>query len=99
MILAGDIGGTKTLLRLANRDSNGFVVLYEKRFLNASYANFLELVRKFLADATINLGELAALSSACLGIAGPVRDRRSELTNLGWTFYGSWLWCLRIAAP
>jgi glucokinase len=85
MILAGDIGGTKTLLRLANRDSNGFVVLYEKRFLNASYANFLELVRKFLADATINLGELPALSSACLGIAGPVRDRRSELTNLGWT--------------
>ena len=89
MILAGDIGGTKTLLRLADKDANGFTVLYEQRFPSTSYANFLDLVREFLATATINLGELPSLSAACFGIAGPVRDRGSklttQLTNLGWT--------------
>jgi|JFJP01.1.fsa_nt_gi glucokinase len=89
MILAGDIGGTKTLLRLADKDSNGFKVLHEQRFLSANHVDFLELVKEFLATATINLGELPSLSAACFGIAGPVRDRGSkltaQLTNLGWT--------------
>ncbi|GBO53200.1 glucokinase [Pseudanabaena sp. lw0831] len=86
MILAGDIGGTKTLLRFAEKNSDGFTVLYEQRFAGASYANFSDLLREFVETAKINLGELPSLSAACFGIAGPVRDRRSQLTNLGWSF-------------
>ncbi|MCE2888608.1 MAG: glucokinase [Pseudanabaena sp. 42896M_M3] len=86
MILAGDIGGTKTLLRVAEKNSDGFTVLYEQRFAGASYVSFSDVLREFVETAKINLGELPLLSAACFGIAGPVRDRRSQLTNLGWSF-------------
>jgi glucokinase len=90
MILAGDIGGTKTLLRFAKKSSDGFTVLYEQRFAGASYASFSDVLREFIETAKINLGEFPSLSAACFGIAGPVRDRGSQLTaqltNLGWSF-------------
>ncbi len=90
MILAGDIGGTKTLLRLAEKNSDGFRILYEQRFTGADYASFSDVLRKFLENVKKHLGELPSLSAACFGIAGPVRDRGSQLTaqltNLGWSF-------------
>jgi glucokinase len=90
MILAGDIGGTKTLLRLAEANSDGFTVLHEQRFAGAGYASFSDVLREFLAKAKVKLGELPSLSAACFAIAGPVRDRGSQLTanltNLGWAF-------------
>ncbi|MEA5487981.1 MULTISPECIES: glucokinase [Pseudanabaena] len=86
IILAGDIGGTKTLLRVAEKNPDGFTVLYEQRFAGADYASFSDVLGEFIETAKINLGELPILSAACFGIAGPVRDRRSQLTNLGWSF-------------
>lgn len=86
IILAGDIGGTKTLLRVAEKNADGFRVLYEQRFAGASYANFSDVLREFVETAKINLGEGLELTAACFGIAGPVHDRRSQLTNLGWFF-------------
>jgi len=86
MILAGDIGGTKTLLCLAEKNSDGFTVLCEQRFAGADYANFSDVLHNFLITAKAHLGELPSLLAACFGIAGPVRDRKSQLTNLGWAF-------------
>jgi glucokinase len=85
-ILAGDIGGTKTLLRLAEKKADGFTVLYEQRFAGADYANFSDVLREFIGNIKVHLDVLPSLSGACFGIAGPVRDRRSQLTNLGWSF-------------
>jgi glucokinase len=90
IVLAGDIGGTKTLLRLAEKKADGFTVLYEQRFAGANYANFSDVLREFIANSKAHLGDLPRLSGACFGIAGPVRDRDSkltaQLTNLGWSF-------------
>ncbi len=91
IILAGDIGGTKTLLRLAERNpADQLLVLYEERFAGADYASFSDVLREFLTSAETHLDALPILSSACLAIAGPVRDRGSQLTaqltNLGWSF-------------
>jgi glucokinase len=90
IVLAGDIGGTKTLLRLAQKNAeknaDQFAVLYEQRFAGANYASFSDVLREFLEAAKIHLGDLPQISTACLGIAGPVRDRRAQLTNLGWSF-------------
>lgn len=86
IILAGDIGGTKTLLRVAEKNADGFRVLYEQRFASANYANFSDVLREFNETTKINLGEGLELTAACFGIAGPVHDRRSQLTNLGWFF-------------
>jgi glucokinase len=83
--LSGDIGGTKTLLRLSQRDECGnFATLVEQRFASSRYDQFSDLLHDFWGYAKVQLGQLPMIDHACFGIAGPVRDRQSQLTNLGW---------------
>jgi len=86
MILAGDIGGTKTLLRLSDHSSVESKLLYEQRFAGADYASFSDVLHEFLGNVKVHLSDLPTIAGACFGIAGPVRDRKSQLTNLGWFF-------------
>jgi glucokinase len=73
MILAGDIGGTKTHLALFTDQGAGPVEL-------ATYASrerdLVEMVRRFLAH------NRAEVRHACLGVAGPVQNGRGWATNL-----------------
>jgi len=71
-VIAGDVGGTKTLLRCV--DESGAVVA-ETRFESAKYATFDDLLRAF------DSGPVAA---ACFAVAGPVFAGRAGVTNLGW---------------
>lgn len=80
MILGGDIGGTKTLLALA--DEGGIV--HERRFPSRDWGDFSALLRAFLDDA----GCAANIAAACFGVAGPVLDERARLTYLPWTVDG-----------
>ena len=77
-ILAGDIGGTKTLLQL----KEGAEVLFERRFDSNAFATFEDLLAIFLDQAASE--GLAELSAACIGVAGPVEGRRAQVTNLPW---------------
>lgn len=74
-ILAGDIGGTKTLLRLLD----GGELIHEERFESGAYASFNDVLGAFLSDRH------AAPDSACFAVAGPVLDETAEVTNLSWT--------------
>jgi len=88
-ILAGDIGGTKTLLQIAADPSHSepLTVLYEQRFLSAEFSTFDELLEIFLAAAQqVNV---AMPTLACLGVAGPVDvnaqgNTSAKVTNLPW---------------
>lgn len=71
-VLAGDIGGTKTWLRLSCAGR----VLREERFDSAAFAGLTPMVAGFLDDA--------APESACFGVAGPVRGGSAQITNLPW---------------
>lgn len=82
MVLAGDIGGTKTLLQLAEPVRGRFRTLYEKRYASVDYTEFLPLVKSFVADAFLESGVRA--ETACFGIAGPVSGRTAVTTNLPW---------------
>jgi len=77
-ILAGDIGGTKTLLQLKDGDE----VLLERRFDSGAFDGFEALLEDFLSLA----GRLAkgGVTAACIGVAGPVQGRRARVTNLPW---------------
>jgi len=79
MILAGDIGGTKTVLAVyaGITDVPGNPV-HETRFKSADYQTFDTIVNAFLNQTG------ATPSAACFGVAGPVRDRHSRITNLPW---------------
>lgn len=81
-VLAGDIGGTKTLLQLSEPKSGGFDVLYEKRYASADYQEFLPLVQDFMAESYAKTGIKPV--AACFGIAGPVSGRTAVTTNLPW---------------
>ncbi|NKE70265.1 glucokinase [Candidatus Manganitrophus noduliformans] len=79
MILAGDIGGTKTILALFTCDGEKPVLLDEQVFPSRSYADFSQVVQEFLKDRKTSFRE------ACFGVAGPVVNGRCETTNLPWT--------------
>ncbi|MBU1690048.1 MAG: glucokinase [Gammaproteobacteria bacterium] len=75
-LLAGDIGGTKTLLQIFE---SGGGVLAERRFDSASYASLNQIIAAFLSDFPV-----ASLAAACFGVAGPVEAGRANITNLPW---------------
>jgi glucokinase len=71
VLLAGDIGGTKTILRLVKS-------LHEAEYPSTAFPDLIPMVRQFLADAADHP------TIACFAIAGPVVNQTSKLTNLGW---------------
>jgi glucokinase len=87
MILAADIGGTKSLLALFDRDAAA--PRFERRFASADFADFESLLGRFLEEARAGLGAEAQPQSACLGVAGPVADGQARLTNLPWSIGGA----------
>ncbi len=92
ILLAGDIGGTKTILRLVKSEHLAVAslrlpsqaVLAEQSYPSQDYADLVPIVRQFLTAATQQLGEQVIPETACFGIAGPVSNNISELTNLSW---------------
>ena len=92
LVLAGDIGGTKTLLRLADTadtdNENLPIKLFEASYRSNDYEHLTVIVQKFLASGQDRLGYLPQPQTACFGIAGPVVNNASELTNLGWSLQG-----------
>ena len=74
-IIAGDIGGTKTLLRCVEEDGS---ILHEGRYDSAGWDTFDELLRAFLRQVD------GRADAACLGVAGPVYGGEAEVTNVGW---------------
>ena len=92
LLLVGDIGGTKTLLRLvevASGEGKEIAlqqeIRYEALYPSQEYADLVPIVRQFFGEAASELGNTPAPSKACLAIAGPVVGDTSVLTNLGWS--------------
>jgi glucokinase len=79
MIIAGDIGGTKTNLALYSAGTERPHAEVSRRFETAAYPDPEALIEDFLRDRS------EAVTAACLAVAGPVADGRSRLTNLPWT--------------
>jgi glucokinase len=77
-VLAGDIGGTKTLLRYV--DGAG-ATLTEQRYESGAFPTFEAMITDFLARC----GAGAAAASSCFAVAGPVIGRRAQITNLVWS--------------
>jgi glucokinase len=80
MLLAGDVGGTKTLLGLYSAGAGAPVLQTERRYATLEFSGLDAMVAAFL-DAAGWQGRLAA---ACFGVAGPVRGRTCQLTNVPW---------------
>lgn len=79
MILAGDIGGTKTLFAAYD----GADCVYRRRYGSQDFETFAALLAHFVADASTALGD-RRFRAACFGVAGPVVGERVKVTNLPW---------------
>ena len=86
-VMAGDIGGTKTLLHIADVFPNSFNVVFEKKFDSHSYDDFSLLLKDFIKEAASQADMV--ISSACFGVAGPVKDNVADITNLPWFIDGA----------
>ncbi|MFZ1576552.1 MAG: glucokinase [Chromatiaceae bacterium] len=77
-VLVGDVGGTKTVLALAERVHGRLHLDRELRLPSGDFASLEDLVRHYLAETGL------APDRAAFAVAGPVRDGHSEITNLPW---------------
>ncbi len=78
MLIAGDIGGTKTRLALVSPEAGPRQFVAEQEYHSADFPDLQPIVERFLADTN------ARATSACFDVAGPVIDGRARLTNLPW---------------
>jgi len=78
MILAGEIGATRTRLAAFDKEGSRLKVVVEKTYLSQEHGSLSEIIAAFIQAEGI------AVHSACLGVAGPVRRGRSKISNLPW---------------
>lgn len=78
LILAGDIGGTKTDLAIFNVEEGQLKIVSENKFHSKDYENLESIVQDFLKN------EHYQIAGACFGIAGPIKDGKCHTTNLPW---------------
>lgn len=77
VILAGDVGATKTILGLFSFENGKPSLISRRTFRSSAYTGLAPMVHEFLTR-----GEGA--SAACFGVAGPVINGSAEVTNLSW---------------
>src|SRR5262245_512311 len=81
MILAGDVGGTKTLLGLFAPASDRPSPIEVGEFITLDYAGLEPMIREFLGAWKV---EPRTLAATCIGVAGAVTDQVARLTNVPW---------------
>lgn len=85
-VLAADIGGTKTLLQIAEIALPNYETVFERRYKSAEYSEFTPMIDAFLHEA--RSAQVTIPSHACFAVAGPVKtvsgDQTATVTNLPW---------------
>jgi glucokinase len=76
LVLAGDIGGTKTNLGLFDFADGKFTLVRHEHYSTSDF--------KKLEDACLKFVDGTAIRAACLGVPGPVVDGHARATNVPW---------------
>jgi glucokinase len=83
MILAGDLGGTKSNLGLFDVQQGKLVRVARKRYTSHEYPGLKDITADFLSQNG------AKVTAASFGIAGPVVNNTVRATNLPWVIDGA----------
>src|SRR6202521_1122517 len=78
MILAGEIGATRTRLAAFETEGSRLKGVVEKNYVSQQHDGLSGILADFIKTEGI------PVHSACLGVAGPVRAGRSKISNLPW---------------
>jgi glucokinase len=78
MLLAGDIGGTKTALAILSDEAGPNAPVMQSEVHSADYASLEAIASEFVEQSQL------PVDRACFGVAGPVFGGRVTTTNLPW---------------
>jgi glucokinase len=78
VLLAGDVGATKTILGIYAAEQGPREPLVEATFSSSQYPSLAALAGVFLAEAKVGVQD------AVFGVAGPVIDGQTTISNLSW---------------
>jgi glucokinase len=78
LILAGDIGGTKSNIATFRLVGNSLSLVRSQKYSSAAYPGLGSIVREFLGAGDTRF------VAACFGVPGPVHEGRAKPTNLSW---------------
>src|SRR5258708_5743958 len=78
LILAGDVGGTKTLLGLFRLHDEGLELIRGRTYAAKDFNSLAQVCADFLASHD------QPLEHACFGVPGVVIDGQSKASNLAW---------------
>jgi glucokinase len=81
MIVASDVGGTKTVLGLFEETPAGLRAVAEETYRNAEFATYGAVLDRFLGATGVS-----RCDAACFAIAGPVLEGVVRMVNLPWVF-------------
>ena len=78
MLLAGDVGGTKTNLAIFASKDDLHTPLFQAKLPSSNYPSLSALAQDFLTHVN------SPIEKAVFGVAGPVVDGTAKITNLPW---------------
>ena len=81
MLLAGDVGGTKTFLGLFGRSGRRPDAVEARSYRTLDFPDLGALCLQFLRETSTDPADIEAAS---FGVAGPVTGTRARLTNVPW---------------
>ncbi len=79
MLLAGDVGGTKTVVALFEEGASSLRLVRDATLPSRQFESLEAVIRRFLDD-----GPPTHVTAACFGVAGAVVEGRCSTTNLPW---------------
>lgn len=80
MILAGDIGGTKTLIGVFDPAPRRPIPRAIRAYPTTGHPSLVAIIETFLAEER----PAGPIASAAFGVAGPVIDQSAQMTNVEW---------------
>ena len=81
MLLAGDIGGTKTLLGVFDPAHARPRPIAVRSFATLDYDDLTTMIAAFLKDDAV---AGSSIDASCFGVAGPVIGESATMTNIPW---------------
>jgi len=86
--LACDLGGTKVLLGIFEREINDDSpkLLFKKKYISSDWDSFDLILEDFLKNGCKNISHP---SSACFAVAGPLSNNNAKIINLSWNISGN----------
>ena len=78
VVLAADVGGTKTNLALFEIQQGNLVSIKRQHYPTSDHDSFVKAIRSFYSD------DSPAIDCACLGVAGNVDENKVQGVNFAW---------------